>query len=249
MDHPWEHWLWFRKNQFEWPCEDHVFATKGQHCGHFQEKGLEDLARKVNFGMEHPLAHQLRFRQRKESKTRGLQLCPVFHFTTQWIRNPRYGKNIITLLPKHGPHIVLKMGSSWILINVPRDAPCQISLCWLNPVAPFPRNGHNVALLWPKHGPYMVLKMGSSWTSISVPRDVPCQILHCWVYPVVPFPKNGKNMALLWPKHGPHMVLHPKSESLVWGEHYKPLPQSNLPVGVALLWLRSLLLSLLNSTS
>ena len=30
------------------------------------------------------------------------------------------------LWPKHGPHMVLKISSSWILINVPRDVPCQI---------------------------------------------------------------------------------------------------------------------------
>ena len=31
MEHPWAHWLWFRKNQFEGPCEDHVLAIKGIH--------------------------------------------------------------------------------------------------------------------------------------------------------------------------------------------------------------------------
>ena len=40
---------------------------------------------------------------------------------------PRYGQNMALLLPKHGPHMVLPSGSSWILINVPRDVPCQIS--------------------------------------------------------------------------------------------------------------------------
>ena len=80
-----------------------------------------------------------------QNKTRGLQLCPVFHFTTQWFSNPRCGQNMTTLLPKHGPHMVLQMGSSWILTNVPRDAPCQISLFCLNPVAPFPKNGENMA--------------------------------------------------------------------------------------------------------
>ena len=166
------------------------------------------------------------------NKTRGLQLCPVFHFTTQWFSNPRCGQNMTTLLPKygpsngfflnlnqcakgcsmpnftflakscspiprnahnvallwpkHGPHMVLQMGSSWILTNVPRDAPCQISLCCLSPVAPFPRNGQNMALLWPKHGPHMVLQISSSWILINVPRDASCHISQFWGFPVVP---------------------------------------------------------------
>ena len=98
--------------------------------------------------------------------TRGLQLCPVFHFTTQWISNPRNGQNMTFLWPKHGPHMILQMGFSWILIDVPRDAPCQISFCWLNPVAPSLRNGTNVVLLWPKHGPHMVLQT-PKWTKIT----------------------------------------------------------------------------------
>ena len=67
-----------------------------------------------------------------------------------------------TLLPKHGPHMVFQIGSSQILNNVLRDAPCQILLCWLNPAGPFPRNGHNVALSWLRHGRHMVLQIGSS---------------------------------------------------------------------------------------
>ena len=35
MDHPWEHWLWFRKNQFEGPCEDHFLVITGPYFGHF----------------------------------------------------------------------------------------------------------------------------------------------------------------------------------------------------------------------
>ena len=30
----------------------------------------------------------------KQNKTRGLQLCPVFNFTTQWISTPRFGQNV-----------------------------------------------------------------------------------------------------------------------------------------------------------
>ena len=136
------------------------------------------------------------------NKTRGLQLCPGFHFTTQWFSNPRCGQNMTTLLPKHGPHMVLQMGSSWILTNVPRDALCQISHCCLNPVAPIPRNGQNMALLWPKHGAHMVLQVGSTWILVIVARDVPCQSSHFWVYS-----KKWPTYDPLWPMHCPHMVL------------------------------------------
>ena len=35
MGRPWAYWLWFRKNQFEGPGEDHVLAIKGSYFGHF----------------------------------------------------------------------------------------------------------------------------------------------------------------------------------------------------------------------
>ena len=38
MEHPGAHWIWFRNNQYEGPCEDHVLAIKGPHFGHFYEK-------------------------------------------------------------------------------------------------------------------------------------------------------------------------------------------------------------------
>ena len=57
------------------------------------------------------------------------------------------------LLPKHGPYMVLQISSSLILIIVPRDVPCQISHCWVHPVAPFPKNGLNMDL----YGKNMVL--------------------------------------------------------------------------------------------
>ena len=123
------------------------------------------------------------------------------------------------LWPKHCPHMVLKIGSFSISINLLRDVPCKISHCWVYPVAPSPRNGSNMALSWPKHGPHMVLEIGSSWILINGPRDVSCQISHCWVYNLAQFPKDSQNMAIygqnmvhtwsgpLWPKHGPHLVL------------------------------------------
>ena len=40
---------------------------------------------------------------------------------------PKYGQNMALLWPKLGPHMVLQVVFSWIIINVPRNAPCQIS--------------------------------------------------------------------------------------------------------------------------
>ena len=103
--------------------------------------------------------------------------------------------------------MVLKIGSSWILINVPSDVPCQISHCWVYPVTPFPRNGQNITLLWPKHSPHMVLYFVFSWIIINVPRDAPCQSSQFWVYPIVPlsykWPRYGPFMAKTWSSHGP----------------------------------------------
>ena len=119
----------------------------------------------------------------------------------------RHGQNMALLRQKHGPRIILKIGSFWIFITMSRVVPCQTSHCWVYPVVLFFRNGQNIALLWPKNGPYMVLKIDPSSILINVPMDVSCQVSLCWVYPLAPFPKNRQNMALLWPKYGPHMVL------------------------------------------
>ena len=120
--------------------------------------------------------------------------------------HPRNGQNMALLWPKHGPHVVLQVGSSWIMSNKQRDILCQISNCCFYHVAVV-RNGQNMALLWTKHGPHMVPKSGSSWFLINVPRDTQCQISHCWVYPVASFPRNGHNMAFFmaktWSSHGP----------------------------------------------
>ena len=82
--------------------------------------------------------------------------------------------------------MIPQIGSSLIIIDVPRDAPCQ-----------------NMDPLWQKHGPNMVLQIGSSLILIFVPRAALLQISHCWVYPVTPFPKNGQNMTLF----SPNLVL------------------------------------------
>ena len=63
MEHPWPHWLRFRKNQLEGPCEDHILAIKEPCFGHFWKRELQDTPRNVKFSMEHPWAHWLRFRK------------------------------------------------------------------------------------------------------------------------------------------------------------------------------------------
>ena len=109
--------------------------------------------------------------------------------------SPRNSQCIALLWSKHGPQMVLKICSFWILINIPRDVPCQISHCQVYPGVPFLKNGQNTALLLPKHGSHMVIQIGSSLILINVPRDVPCQISHFLVYPVASFPKNCQK----WP--------------------------------------------------
>ena len=58
------------------------------------------------------------------------------------------------LWPKCGPHMVLKISSSWIIINVPRDAPSKISQFRVYPIVLSSKK-------WPKYGPFMA-KKGSS---------------------------------------------------------------------------------------
>ena len=122
----------------------------------------------------------------------GISHCWVYPTA----RFPRNGQNMTLLWQKHSPNMVLQVGFSWILINVPMAAPCNISHNWMYPVTPFPRNGQNMAILWLEHGSHIGLQIGSSWILITVPRNVPCQSSHCWVYPVVPIPRNGLYMAL-----------------------------------------------------
>ena len=63
MDHLWAHWLWFKKNQSEGPCEDYVLAIKGPYFSHFKESALQVTPSNVIFGMEHPLAQWLGWRK------------------------------------------------------------------------------------------------------------------------------------------------------------------------------------------
>ena len=108
---------------------------------------------------------------------------------------PRNGQNMALSWPKDGPHMVLKISSSWIIINVPREAPCDNSQIRVYPIVPASKK-------WPKYGPYMA----KTWSRIvlqinliDVPMDAPCQISQFRVYPKVPFSKK-------WPKYGHYMA-------------------------------------------
>ena len=111
------------------------------------------------------------------------------------------------LWSKHGPHLVLKISSSWILIKVTRDVPCQISHCWVYPVVPFPQK-------WPKHGPFMA----KTWSSHEPSNWFFLKLNHCAKGCSMPiftllglscsplsqkWPKQGPFMAKTWSTHGP----------------------------------------------
>ena len=65
----------------------------------------------------------------------------------------------MTLLgPKHGPHIILQIVSSLIIINVPRDAPFQISQFLVCPIVPLTLF-LEMAKIWPFYGQNMVLTL------------------------------------------------------------------------------------------
>ena len=66
----------------------------------------------------------------------------------------------------HGPQNCFVLN----LNQCAQGCPCQISHCWVYPVAPFPIDGQNMAFLGPKHGPHMVPQIAFSR------RDGPCQI-------------------------------------------------------------------------
>ena len=101
--------------------------------------------------------------------------------------------------PKHGHHMVLKIGSSWIFINLPRDVPCQISHCCMYPLAPLPRNGQ----IWPKHVPsnWVFLNLNHCAQGCSMPNftllGLSCTPLSSKL------PKHGPFMAKTWSSYGP----------------------------------------------
>ena len=75
---------------------------------------------------------------------------------------PRNGQNIALLLPKHGPHMVIQIGSNLTLNHCAQR--CSIpnfTLLGLS-CSPLSWKWLNMALLWPKNGAHMVLHIGYS---------------------------------------------------------------------------------------
>ena len=101
--------------------------------------------------------------------------------------------------PKHGPHMVLHIGSSWFIINVPRDAPCQISQFWVYPIVPFP-------LKWPKYGPFISKTWSSHGPSNWFFLNHNQFVLRCYMPNVTILGEPHSPFSYKWPKHGPFMA-------------------------------------------
>ena len=127
----------------------------------------------------------------KFHNSRGILLSP-------FLRN---GQNIALLWPKHGPNMVLQIGLSLILSDVPRDAWCQIWHCRVYTVAPF--YGLFIAQLWSSQCPSNLFFWNlNQWAKeCSIPKftllGVSCShfFRRCHEY--------GPFMAQLWSSHGP----------------------------------------------
>jgi len=107
------------------------------------------------------------------------------------------------LWPKHCPHMVLKIGSFSISINLLRDVPSKISHCWVYPVAPFPRNGK----IWPFYWQNMVFTC-SLILVLPESQSMCPGVLHAKFHIAgfilkLPFIEMGK----IWPFSGQNMVL------------------------------------------
>ena len=127
---------------------------------------------------------------------------------------PWNGQNMALFWPKYGPHMVIKIASSWILINAPRDFLCQFSHCWGYSVAPFPRDGKIwpfIAKTWSSQGPSngFFLNLNQCPKGCSMPNFT------LLAKSCSPLPRNDQNMALLMPKHGPQMVLQVGSSGIL----------------------------------
>ena len=100
--------------------------------------------------------------------------------------------------------MVLQIGSSWIIINVPREAPCQISQFWVYPIVPssskWPKYGPFMAKTWSSHGPSycFFLNYNQSAQGCSVPNFT---ILGVSYGPL------SLKMAKIWPFYCQCMVL------------------------------------------
>ena len=152
------------------------------------------------------------------------QGCSMPNFTILGVsHSPLFLKwpNVALLLLKHSPHLVLQLGSSWIIINVPREATCQISQHRVFPMVPFskkwPKYGPFVAKTWSSHGPSncFFLNHNQCAQGCSMPNFTNLGVSHCPLF---------LEMAKIWPFYGQNMVLTwsvklvlPESSSLCLG--------------------------------
>ena len=117
---------------------------------------------------------------------------------------PRFGQNMALLWPQDVPHMVLQICSSWILINVPREAPCKISQFWVYPIVPFsqkwPKYGPFMAKTWSSHGPsyWFFLNHNQCAQGCSMPNFTILGVSHSPLF---------LEMAKIWPFCGQNMVL------------------------------------------
>ena len=117
---------------------------------------------------------------------------------------PRNGQNMALLWPKYGPHMVLKISSSWIIINVPREAPCKISQSRVYSIV-------NFSSKWQKYGPFTAKTWSShcpsNWFFLNHNQCAQgCSMQNFTILGVSCSPlffEMIKKIALLWPKYGP----------------------------------------------
>merc|ERR1711954_123366 len=117
--------------------------------------------------------------------------------------------------------MLLQISSSWIIINLPRDVPCQILQFWVYPIVPFsykwPKYGPCMAKTWSSHGPsnWFFLNHNQCSQGGSMPTFTILGVSHSPLFIEMAkiWPFYGQNMVLtwniafLWPKRGPHIGL------------------------------------------
>ena len=117
---------------------------------------------------------------------------------------PRNVQNMALLWPKYGPHMVLKISSSWIIINVPREAPCKISQFRVYPIVLFSKK-------WPKYGPFIAKTWSShgtsNWFFLNHNQWAQGWPLSNYTILGVSHSPLFLKMAKIWPFYGQNMVL------------------------------------------
>ena len=120
---------------------------------------------------------------------------------------PRNGQNMALLWPKDVPHMVLQIGSSWIILNVPRYAPCQILQFRVHPIVPFskklPKYGPFMAKTWSSHGlsNWFFLNHNQCAQGGSMPNFTIQGVSHSPLF--LEMAKKWPFMAKTWSSHGP----------------------------------------------